>query len=145
MGRCCLRGFADHLRDGGGENRWCAARPGRIFKQALDAEREKPLAPQSRHAHADVEFGGNLEILQAVSGKQNDAAALSDAHRNRTAASLPLKFFPGCFVEHYRMGNTHDGSPNHKMRPDTYWILFMTHYTRTLHSLLESGGISPAK
>jgi hypothetical protein len=93
MGRCCLRGFADHLRDGGGENRWRAARPGRIFKQALDAEREKPPAPQCRHAHADVEFGGNLEILQPVSGEQNDAAAQSDTHRNRTAASLPLKFF----------------------------------------------------
>ena len=101
-----LRGLADHVLDGGGGNRRRAPMPGRIFQQTLDAEREKPLATQSRHAHADFEFGGNLEILQCLRSEQDDAAMQGNALPNRTPACKPPKLLAGCFVEHDGPGNT---------------------------------------
>lgn len=83
--------------------------PGRgaSLSKPLDAQREKPVAPQGRHVHAEFSSAANPEILLVVSSKQDYPVAQSDAYRNRTLASQPLESLRGCFVEPDWTGNTH--------------------------------------
>jgi hypothetical protein len=84
-------------------------RPGRgaSLTPALDAKQKKGATPQGNRACAHSRFGGDSLILQAIGGKQNDAAAHNYPRSQRTLATEPLQFCARSWIEYDCMGNTH--------------------------------------
>src|SRR6266852_6073023 len=106
--------------------------PWRILLEAFEARVEKALPPTSGLLRRDAQLIGDLDILFAVGGQQNDARALHDAGWKRTRTGL-------LFQDRLIFGRENNGARNPHPASASYCrntcasikSLLKKHYTRT--------------
>ena len=88
VGGLLLGGLLDDLLHLGGRYRSRPARSRRVFFKSGEAAVDKPIAPSSHLLRRDPEFGGDLLVLQALGGPQDDPGAFHVTERQGSGARL---------------------------------------------------------
>ena len=110
VGRLLMQGDVHDARLHLGRDRRGASRTWRVLAKGIDAAVREALPPQRHLAAIEADLDGDVLVLQAPGGQQNDLRPLLKPSLHSTALGQRTKLPLRVLIQFNRLGNPHDSS-----------------------------------